>query len=280
MEIVYRASRYDEGPGDYLNCPMDKEQYLAFIKGLAEGEKVPLKSFEKQKYFEGCLPVEIMMERGEDTLRFGPMKPVGLPDPRTGQDPYAVVQLRMENLEGTTYNMVGFQTKLKYKFQKEIFRKIPGLENAQFARLGGLHRNTFINSPKLLDDQLRLKAMPRLRFAGQITGVEGYVESGAMGILAGRFLAAEYLNRPISPPPIVTAFGALINHITGGHIEGAGRAKTFQPMNVNFGIFPPLEIKKIDGRKIKRKDRKPLKAKRAIDALEVWLNDTEKRTEE
>jgi methylenetetrahydrofolate--tRNA-(uracil-5-)-methyltransferase len=225
------------------------------------------------------MPIEVMASRGVETLSFGPMKPVGLDNPHSDEKPYAVVQLRQDNRLGTIYNMVGFQTKLKYKHQQEIFRKIPGLENAEFARLGGLHRNTFINSPKLLDHQLRLKSMPRLRFAGQITGVEGYVESGAMGLLAGRFLAAEYLGYDITPPPMVTAFGALINHITGGHIEGAGTAKSFQPMNVNFGIFPPLEFKKIDGKKIKRKDRKPLKAKRAIEALEMWLEQSQQSAE-
>ncbi|MDG1004286.1 MAG: methylenetetrahydrofolate--tRNA-(uracil(54)-C(5))-methyltransferase (FADH(2)-oxidizing) TrmFO, partial [Emcibacteraceae bacterium] len=276
---AWLQSRYDKGDGaDYINLPMSKDQYYEFIDDITDGEKSDYKDWETDiPFFEGCMPIEVMAERGRETLSFGPMKPVGLDNPHTDERPYAVVQLRQDNKLGTLYNMVGFQTKLKYSFQKEIFRKIPGLENAEFARLGGLHRNTFINSPKLLDDQLRLKLMPRLRFAGQITGVEGYVESGAMGLLAGRYLAAQILGKQLSPPPIVTAFGALINHITGGHIEGAGTAKSFQPMNVNFGIMPPLEHKKheIEGRmvKIKRKDRKPLKSKRALDALACWLDE-------
>lgn len=276
-------SRYDKGDGaDYINCPLSKEQYYDFIDAITDGEKSDYKDWEKDiPFFEGCMPIEVMAERGPETLSYGPMKPVGLTNPHSDEKPYAVVQLRQDNKLGTLYNMVGFQTKLKYGHQKEIFRKIPGLEKAEFARLGGLHRNTFINSPKLLDNQLRLLSMPRLRFAGQITGVEGYVESGAMGIMAGRFLAAELKGEKITPPPIVTAFGALINHITGGHIEGAGTAKTFQPMNVNFGIMPPLEEKKheVDGRmvKIKRKDRKPLKSNRALAALDKWLDQTEHR---
>jgi len=281
FDKAWFQSRYDKGDGaDYINCPLNKNQYYQFIDDITGAEKSDYKEWETDiPFFEGCMPIEVMAERGPQTLSFGPMKPVGLDNPHSDERPYAVVQLRQDNKLGTLYNMVGFQTKLKYNYQKEIFRKIPGLEKAEFARLGGLHRNTFINSPKLLDDQLRLKSSPRLRFAGQITGVEGYVESGAMGILAGRFLAAEILGHNITTPPIVTAFGALINHITGGHIEGAGTAKTFQPMNVNFGIMPPLEIKKIaiDGKmqKIKKKDRKPLKSKRALDALEDWLNQTE-----
>ncbi len=283
FDKAWYQSRYDKGDGaDYINCPMTKEQYYQFIEDITDGEKSDFKDWEQDiPFFEGCMPIEVMAGRGPETLAFGPMKPVGLTNPHSDEKPYAVVQLRQDNKLGTLYNMVGFQTKLKYGHQKDTFRKIPGLEKAEFARLGGLHRNTFINSPKLLDDQLRLRSMPRLRFAGQITGVEGYVESGAMGIMAGRFLAAEALGEEITPPPIVTAFGALINHITGGHIEGAGTAKTFQPMNVNFGIMPPLEEKKheVDGRmvKIKRKDRKPLKSKRALEALEVWLHQTEKR---
>ena len=286
FDKAWFQSRYDKGDGaDYINCPMSKEQYYQFIEDIIDSEKSDYKQWEEGlPFFEGCMPIEVMASRGAQTLSFGPMKPVGLDNPHSDEAPYAVVQLRQDNKLGTIYNMVGFQTKLKYKFQKEIFRRIPGLENAEFARLGGLHRNTFINSPNLLDHQLRLKSVPRLRFAGQITGVEGYVESGAMGLLAGRFLAAEYFGHDITPPPIVTAFGALINHITGGHIEGAGRAKTFQPMNVNFGIMPPLENKKmlVEGkmRKIKRKDRKPLKAKRALDAIDQWLEDTKKSAEE
>lgn len=280
FDKAWFQSRYDKGDGaDYINCPMSRAEYYDFIDAITDGEKSDYKDWEQDiPFFEGCMPIEVMAERGRETLSFGPMKPVGLTNPHSDEKPYAVVQLRQDNKLGTLYNMVGFQTKLKYGYQKDIFRKIPGLEKAEFARLGGLHRNTFINSPKLLDNQLRLKSMPLLRFAGQITGVEGYVESGAMGIMAGRFLAAEILAEKITPPPIVTAFGALINHITGGHIEGAGTAKTFQPMNVNFGIMPPLDEKKheVDGRmvKIKRKDRKPLKSKRALDALENWLDQT------
>ena len=283
----YNKGANEDGTGgaDYINCPMSKDQYYQFIDAITDAEKSDYKEWEQDiPFFEGCMPIEVMAERGRETLSFGPMKPVGLDNPHSDERPYAVVQLRQDNHLGTLYNMVGFQTKLKYNFQKEIFRRIPGLENAEFARLGGLHRNTFINSPKLLDTQLRLKLMPRIRFAGQITGVEGYVESGAMGILAGFFLGAEISGRTISPPPVVTAFGALINHITGGHIEGAGTAKTFQPMNVNFGIMPPLEEKKMlqDGKmkKIKRKDRKPLKSKRALEALNHWLNQAKHSADE
>ena len=277
FDKAWFQSRYDKGDSaDYINLPMTEEQYYTFIDEITDAEKTDYKDWEQDiPFFEGCMPIEVMAERGKETLAFGPMKPVGLTNPHTDERPYAVVQLRQDNKLGTLYNMVGFQTKMNYKFQKEIFKKIPGLENAEFARLGGLHRNTFINSPKLLDDQLRLKSMPRLRFAGQITGVEGYVESGAMGMMAGRFLAAETLGKEIISPPIVTGFGALINHITGGHIEGVGQVKTFQPMNVNFGIMPPLEENKhvVDGKhvKIKRKFRKPIKAKRALDALAEWL---------
>lgn len=285
FDKAWFQSRYDKGEGaDYINLPMSKEQYYDFIEDITDAEKSDYKDWEQSiPFFEGCMPIEVMAERGPQTLSFGPMKPVGLENPHSDEQPYAVVQLRQDNKLGTLYNMVGFQTKMKYKYQKEIFRKIPGLENAEFARLGGLHRNTFINSPKLLDDQLRLKSMPRIRFAGQITGVEGYVESGAMGIMAGRFLVAEILGHDITTPPIVTGFGALINHITGGHIEGAGTSKTFQPMNVNFGIMPLLEQKKheVNGRmvKIKKKFRKPMKAKRALDALELWLDETKKSAE-
>ncbi|MDG1437940.1 MAG: methylenetetrahydrofolate--tRNA-(uracil(54)-C(5))-methyltransferase (FADH(2)-oxidizing) TrmFO [Emcibacteraceae bacterium] len=285
FDKAWYQSRYDKGDGaDYINLPMSKEQYYDFIDEITDAEKSDYKDWEQDiPFFEGCMPIEVMAERGPQTLSFGPMKPVGLENPHSDEQPYAVVQLRQDNKLGTLYNMVGFQTKMKYQYQKEIFKKIPGLENAEFARLGGLHRNTFINSPKLLDDQLRLKSMPRIRFAGQITGVEGYVESGAMGIMAGRFLVAEILGHDITTPPMVTGFGALINHITGGHIEGAGTSKTFQPMNVNFGIMPLLEQKKhvIDGRnvKIKKKFRKPMKAKRALDALEVWLDETKKSAE-
>ena len=262
FEKAWFQSRYDKGSGkDYINCPMDRDQYEAFVDALLAGEKTSFKEWEANTpYFNGCLPIEVMAERGRDTLRFGPMKPVGLTDPRTGRRPHAVVQLRQDNALGTLYNMVGFQTKLKHGAQTEVFRTIPGLEHARFARLGGLHRNTFLNSPKLLDGVLRLKAQPRLRFAGQITGVEGYVESAAMGLLAGRFAAAERLDRDIIPPPPTTALGALLNHITGG-----ATADTFQPMNVNFGLFPPLDDK------VKKNQRKGAMAARALQDMNAWL---------
>lgn len=261
FDICWMQSRYDKGDGaDYINCPMDEAQYRAFIAALLSGEKTEFKEWEKSTpYFEGCLPIEVMAARGEETLRFGPMKPVGLCDARTGKRSYAVVQLRQDNALGTLWNMVGFQTKLKHGEQTRIFRMIPGLENAQFARLGGLHRNTFINSPKLLDASLKLKARPSLRFAGQVTGVEGYVESAAIGLLAGRFASAEARGEAVVAPPPTTAFGALLNHITGGADE-----KTFQPMNVNFGLFP--ELKGARG-----KDRKRAMSHRAIADLEAWL---------
>jgi len=261
FDICWMQSRYDKGDGaDYVNCPMDESQYKAFIAALLAGEKTDFKEWEKSTpYFEGCLPIEVMAARGEDTLRFGPMKPVGLSDARTGKRSYAVVQLRQDNALGSLWNMVGFQTKLKHGEQTHIFRMIPGLENAQFARLGGLHRNTFINSPRLLDGQLRLKARPSLRFAGQITGVEGYVESAAIGLLAGRFAASEAQGKTPAAPPPTTAFGALLSHITGG-----ADAKTFQPMNVNFGLFP--ELKGARG-----KDRKKAMSHRAIADLDIWL---------
>ena len=256
MDKAWMQSRYDKGDGaDYINCAMDETQYKAFIAALLEGEKTEFKAWEKSTpYFEGCLPIEVMAARGEETLRFGPMKPVGLRDPRAERRPYAVVQLRQDNALGTLWNMVGFQTKLKHGEQTRIFRTIPGLEDAQFARLGGLHRNTFINSPRLLDGTLRLKARPSLRFAGQITGVEGYVESAAIGLLAGRFAAGHEM-----PPPKTTALGALLTHITRGADE-----KTFQPMNVNFGLFP--ELKGARGR-----DRKKAMSHRALADLESWL---------
>ncbi|GEQ96932.1 methylenetetrahydrofolate--tRNA-(uracil-5-)-methyltransferase TrmFO [Iodidimonas gelatinilytica] len=237
MDVAWYQSRYDKGEGaDYINCPLDEAQYESFITALLEGEKTSFKEWEENTpYFEGCMPIEVMAERGRETLRFGPMKPVGLTDPRTGKQPHAVIQLRQDNQLGTLYNIVGFQTKLKYGAQSEIFRTIPGLEKAVFARLGGLHRNTFINSPRLLDESLRLKADPRLRFAGQITGVEGYIESAAVGLMAGRFAAADALGQSLTPPPDVTAFGAVLSHITGG-----ARPDSFQPMNVNFGLFPHL----------------------------------------
>jgi methylenetetrahydrofolate--tRNA-(uracil-5-)-methyltransferase len=279
--IVYRdtidfdkawfQSRYDkEGPGgggaDYINCPLDPEQYAGFIAALMAGEKIEFHEWERSTpYFEGCLPVEVMAARGADTLRFGPMKPVGLRDPRTGRGPHAVVQLRQDNALGTLYNMVGFQTKLRHGEQRRIFRMIPGLERAEFARLGGLHRNTFINSPRLLDARLRLKAMPRLRFAGQITGVEGYVESAAIRLLAGRFAAAARLGREPSAPPPTTALGALLRHITGN-----AETASFQPMNINFGLFPALSPD--PGR---HADRKPLLARRALADLDAWLRGTE-----
>ncbi len=263
-------SRWDKGDGkDYVNCAMDKDQYEAFIAALIAGEKTEFKDWEKDTpYFEGCLPIEVMAERGIETLRFGPMKPVGLRDPATERRPYAVVQLRQDNALGTLFNIVGFQTKLKYGEQSRVFRMIPALENAEFARLGGIHRNTFINSPRVLDAGLRLKARPNLRFAGQVTGVEGYVESAAIGLLAGRFAAAEALGQPFVPPPPVTAFGALLAHITGG-----GDAKTFQPMNCNFGLFPPLENVPTKGKK--HFDRKKAHAHRAAEALDAWLGNSQ-----
>ena len=274
LSKAWFQSRYDKvGPGgtgkDYINCAFDKEQYLAFIQALLEAPKTEFKDWEKDTpYFEGCLPIEVMAERGVDTLRYGPMKPVGLTDPHTGRRPYAVVQLRQDNALGTLYNLVGFQTKLKYAEQSRVFRMIPGLENAEFARLGGLHRNTFINSPRLLDPALRLKAMPRLRFAGQITGCEGYVESAAVGLMAGRFAAAERLGRTIVPPPTTTALGAILGHITGG-----ADAETFQPMNVNFGLFPPIAERQANGRELKGKDRKLAYTRRALADLGTWLGE-------
>lgn len=266
MDVAWMASRWDKGETkDYINCPMDKEQYLAFHQGLLDGDKTEFKEWEKDTpYFDGCMPVEVMAERGVDTLRYGPMKPVGLDNPRTGRWPYAVVQLRQDNALGTLWNIVGFQTKLKHAEQVRLFRTIPGLEKAEFARLGGLHRNTFIQSPKLLDGTLRLKSRPTIRFAGQITGCEGYVESAAVGLLAGRFAAAELLGRPIEAPPLTTALGALLNHITGG-----ADADHYQPMNVNFGLFPPLEGAK-GGRK-RKGDRKAMMAERAGVALKDWM---------
>ncbi|TQV79284.1 methylenetetrahydrofolate--tRNA-(uracil(54)-C(5))-methyltransferase (FADH(2)-oxidizing) TrmFO [Denitrobaculum tricleocarpae] len=269
FDKAWFQSRYDkvgpEGDGaDYINCALTQEGYETFITDLIEGEKTDFKEWESSTpYFEGCLPIEVMAERGRETLRFGPMKPVGLQDPRSDSRPHAVVQLRQDNALGTLYNIVGFQTKLKYAEQVRVFRSIPGLENAEFARLGGLHRNTFINSPRLLDGSMRLKPSPRIRFAGQITGVEGYVESAATGLLAGRFAAAERRGDEMVPPPPTTAHGALLSHITGG-----ADAKTFQPMNVNFGLFPPLE--KVEGKKIKKKERKPAMAQRALDDLADW----------
>jgi methylenetetrahydrofolate--tRNA-(uracil-5-)-methyltransferase len=284
MGVCWLQSRYDKaGPGggnaDYINCPLDKAQYDAFVDALTAGEKTAFKEWEASTpYFEGCLPIEVMAERGRETLAHGPMKPVGLTNPhRPGVRPYAVVQLRQDNALGTLWNMVGFQTKLKHAEQVRIFRTVPGLEQAEFARLGGLHRNTFLNSPVLLDGSLRLKADPRLRFAGQITGVEGYVESAAIGLLAGRFAAAERLGETMSAPPPTTALGALLNHITGGHLSvgGDGTSRSFQPMNVNFGLFPPPptpEAKPAKGeRGSKTLARKHAMAVRALADLDRWL---------
>ncbi|WP_304188336.1 methylenetetrahydrofolate--tRNA-(uracil(54)-C(5))-methyltransferase (FADH(2)-oxidizing) TrmFO, partial [Phenylobacterium aquaticum] len=259
MGVAWRQSRYDkEGPGGdaaaYINCPMDKDQYEAFIDALLAGPKAEFKDWEHVPYFDGCLPIEVMAERGRETLRHGPMKPVGLTNEHNPQEKaYAVVQLRQDNALGTLWNMVGFQTKLKHGAQADIFRTIPGLEKAVFARLGGLHRNTFLNSPRLLDGQLRLKADNRLRFAGQVTGVEGYVESAAIGLLAGRFAAAERMGRPLDTPPPTTALGALVAHITGGHLGGG----SFQPMNINYGLIPPMEVAKrdADGRRLGAKEK-------------------------
>jgi methylenetetrahydrofolate--tRNA-(uracil-5-)-methyltransferase len=269
-------SRYDKaGPAgtgsDYINCPMTKDEYLLFINELLASEKTEFKEWETSTpYFEGCMPIEVMASRGEDTLRYGPMKPVGLEDPRNGQRPYAVVQLRQDNALGTLYNMVGFQTKMKYAEQSRVFRLIPGLQNAEFARLGGLHRNTFINSPRLLNDTLQLKNMPRLRFAGQITGCEGYVESAAVGIMAGRFAACERLGLTCSAPWPTTAMGSILAHITGG-----GNADTFQPMNVNFGLFPYIEDTTGLRGKERGREKKKLMALRALSHIDQWLGQFE-----
>lgn len=278
FDIAWFQSRYDKGDtADYINCPMNHEQYDTFITDMLAAEKQDFKQWETDTpYFDGCMPIEVMAERGHETPRFGPMKPVGLTDPNNDIKPYAVVQLRQDNKLGTLYNIVGFQTKMKYGEQKRIFSQIPGLEGAEFARLGGLHRNTFINSPRLLDDQLRLKSDPRIRFAGQITGVEGYVESSAMGLMAGRFAAAEATDTLFTNPPVTTAFGALIHHITGG-----AHADSFQPMNINFGLLPDLEDKfheveingKMRRKKLKKADRKVAKAKRGALALKQWLDE-------
>jgi methylenetetrahydrofolate--tRNA-(uracil-5-)-methyltransferase len=284
--VAWAQSRYDKaGPGgsgaDYLNCPLTREQYEAFVDALLEAEKTEFREFEGAPYFDGCLPIEVMAERGRETLRHGPMKPVGLTnahDPHV--KPYAVVQLRQDNALGTLYNMVGFQTKLKYGEQARVLRLIPGLERAEFARLGGLHRNTFLNSPRLLDARLRLKAEPRLRFAGQITGCEGYVESAAIGLIAGRFAAAERLGRALDPPPPTTAIGALLNHVTGGHIEAIDAGpRSFQPMNVNFGLFPPIDgpragaaAKRLGGPERGAARKRALSARAEVD-LARWLSE-------
>jgi methylenetetrahydrofolate--tRNA-(uracil-5-)-methyltransferase len=260
MEVAWMAARWDKGGKDYVNCPMDKPQYEAFVQALNEGEKTEFKDWERDTpYFEGCMPIEVMAERGSETLRHGPMKPVGLDNPRTGRWPYAVVQLRQDNALGSLWNMVGFQTKLKHGEQVRIFRMIPGLENAEFARLGGIHRNSFINSPRLLDRHLRLKSKPNIRFAGQITGCEGYVESAAIGLLGSLFAAAELRGEEIAPPPLETACGALLGHITGG-----ADVETFQPMNVNFGLMPPPP-----GR-ARKADRKAAYTDRARIAFDAW----------
>jgi methylenetetrahydrofolate--tRNA-(uracil-5-)-methyltransferase len=286
LEQAWFQSRYDKaGPGgsgaDYINCPLTREQYGVFIDALIAGDKTVFHDWEASTpYFDGCLPIEVMAERGRETLRHGPMKPFGLTNPRQPDvKPYAVVQLRQDNKLGTLFNMVGFQTKLKHGEQARVFRSIPGLQNAEFVRLGGLHRNTFLNSPKLLDDTLRLKANPKWRFAGQITGCEGYVESAAIGLLAARFAAAERCDEPIVPPPPTTAHGALLTHITGGHIEtiDAGPS-SFQPMNVNFGLFPPIvaptapEGRKFGRGSAKNLARKGALSKRALNDLERWIS--------
>ena len=293
LDIAWRQSRYGKtGPAgtgaDYLNCPLSEPEYNAFIDALLAGDKMSFKEWEATTpYFNGCLPIEVMAERGRETLRFGPMKPVGLDDPRTGRWPHAVVQLRQDNALGTLWNMVGFQTKLRHGAQTEIFRMIPGLEQAEFARLGGLHRNTFINSPKLLDTQLRLKSELRLRFAGQMTGVEGYLESAAIGLLAGRFAAGERTGPIVTAPPETTALGALLRHITGGHMladdvqASENAASSFQPMNINYGLLPPLDATPTiaqDGKRLKGKERGRAKKRamsvRALHDVEQWLQTT------
>jgi methylenetetrahydrofolate--tRNA-(uracil-5-)-methyltransferase len=282
FDVAWRQSRYDKaGPGGdseaYVNCPMNREQYDAFIDALLAAEKTEFREFEGTPYFDGCLPIEVMAERGRETLRHGPMKPVGLTNAHNPSvKAWAVVQLRQDNALGTLFNMVGFQTKLRHGEQARVFRLIPGLEKAEFARLGGLHRNTFLNSPRLLDGRLRLKARPQLRFAGQITGCEGYVESAAIGLLVGRLTAAEVLERPLDPPPPTTALGALVNHITGGHIEAIDAGpRSFQPMNVNFGLFPPAPAPEPDGAKRLRGPERGAARKRALsqrarEHMELW----------
>jgi methylenetetrahydrofolate--tRNA-(uracil-5-)-methyltransferase len=288
MSVAWFQSRYDKvGPGgngaDYINCPMTKEQYDGFVAALIAGDKTEFKEWETNTpYFDGCLPIEVMAERGPETLRHGPMKPVGLTNPHDPTTkPYAVVQLRQDNKLGTLYNIVGFQTKLKYGEQQRIFRSIPGLENAEFARLGGLHRNTFLNSPKLLDSQLRLRAEPRLRFAGQMTGCEGYVESASIGLIAGLYAAADARGETLASPPATTALGSLLDHITGGHIETIEPGtRSFQPMNINFGLFPPLATvptRKPDGTRLRGNEktiaRKQALSARALADLDRWIAD-------
>ncbi|MGA7805929.1 methylenetetrahydrofolate--tRNA-(uracil(54)-C(5))-methyltransferase (FADH(2)-oxidizing) TrmFO [Bradyrhizobium sp.] len=288
MSVAWFQSRYDKvGPGgtgaDYINCPMTKQQYDTFVDALLAGEKTEFRDWEANTpYFDGCLPIEVMAERGRETLRHGPMKPVGLTnahDPTV--KPYAIVQLRQDNRLGSLYNMVGFQTKLKYGAQQRIFRTIPGLEKAEFARLGGLHRNTFLNSPKLLDGQLRLRAAPRLRFAGQMTGCEGYVESASIGLMTGLYAAADARGLELVPPPATTALGALLGHITGGHIETIEPgSRSFQPMNINFGLFPPLAnppTRKPDGTRLRGNEKTVAKKQaisaRALSDLDRWIAD-------
>ncbi len=283
MDVAWFQSRYDKlGPGgtgkDYINCPLDKEQYFAFVEAVIAGGKTEFKEWEGTPYFDGCLPIEIMAERGVETLRHGPMKPMGLTNAHNPTvKAYAVAQLRQDNALGTLYNMVGFQTKLKYAEQSRIFKMIPGLENAEFARLGGLHRNTYLNSPTLLDATLRLKSREDIRFAGQITGCEGYVESAAIGLLAGRFTAGEVLGKAPSPPPVTTAFGAILGHITGGHLVSGDEPgkRSFQPMNVNFGLFPPAEAPKSEGKRLrgaeKAQARKRVVTARALADCRQWL---------
>lgn len=283
FDVAWYQSRYDkQGPGgtgaDYINCPLDEEQYNQLISDLTTGDTGEFKQWEKDTpYFDGCLPVEVMAERGPQTLRYGPLKPRGLTNSHQPDiKPYAVVQLRQDNALGTLYNIVGFQTKLKYAAQMDVLRKIPGLENAEFARLGGLHRNTFLNSPKLLDEQLRLKNRANIRFAGQITGVEGYVESAAVGLMAGRMAACEVKGLEFTAPDATTAHGALLNHITGGHLaDTVGGVQSFQPMNVNFGLFPPVEIEKTPGVRLRGKDKKIARkhayTARAKNDFEKWL---------
>ncbi len=268
MDIAWFQSRYDKGEGkDYINCPMNKSQYEAFVQALNAGEKMLFREWEKNTpYFNGCMPIEIMASRGLETLRFGPMKPVGLKNAHDNSSPFAVVQLRQDNQLGTLFNIVGFQTKLKYAEQTRIFRMIPGLENAEFARLGGLHRNTFINSPHILDNQLRLKTEPKIRFAGQITGVEGYVESAAIGGMAGKMAAYEIINKQWITPPEDTAHGALLSHLISGAI-----GESFQPMNINFGLFPPLTVKNKNYKRLKGRERRVAHASRSLASMEKFI---------
>ena len=278
MSKAWMQSRYDKvtahGNGkDYINCPMTKDQYYTFVDALIAAEKMEFKEWEKNTpYFEGCMPIEVMAERGRETLSFGPMKPVGLTNPHSDVQPYAVVQLRQDNKQGTLFNIVGFQTKMKYGAQVEVFRTIPGLENAEFARLGGIHRNTFINSPKLLDETLRLKARPNVRFAGQITGCEGYVESASVGLMVGRFAAAEQLGQSPALPPRTTAIGSLLAHITG-----EANAETFQPMNINFGLMPLMDVRNERGKRVKGIERKKAMARRALDDMRTWASSYQKQ---